>query len=659
MKDGDLLGESEPTADMRQLDGHADDEADDDGEADEDEAEEEEEDDDDAGRFLLDEDSDAPNLIPEEHPRGILAGRIEMLDKIGEGGMGTVWRGHHLKLDRAVAVKVLDESLQLRTDGRERFIREGKALALLDHRNVVRIYDCDQLPDGKLFLCMELLEGDTLRALIKSGVRPDPLEVIDIGLQICDAIEAAHKRGILHRDLTPSNVMRLGDPAKTIKVIDWGLCKYLDLFYMRAPQKYGAPPGSRLVTPLGCRFGTPEYMAPEMILRENPGPPSFCTDVYALGVVLYELLTGKHPFAFGDRKRPRPIDTFLPGFDYNDLETALRDAVCFDPEERTPNMAEMREALDMARECLLAQRATPTPSRPNHVAVAPALAPPAVLSDHVVLAPALAPPAVPAALSDHVVRALAFAPPAIPAALSEPVADSSMAGPADVAASWPATAPAAQARPRGRLVVLLALLVGVGVGAGGMLVAQRLGGADVPPADVSLMAREMHPASAAELPADRCQADMARGPAELPGPQTQPAASTPPSTTTETATPPSVPTPGRGAGEGSVRTRPAVLAAMTGSARRSGPSSRPAPAAQTFQQAMARLEPKIAGCAREADMPESPVTVQVRRKGGVLDMVKVVRLSKVHPFAICVDKIIRQAPLPASDGSVEDFTFFR
>ena len=194
--------------------------------------------------------------------------------------------------------------------------------------------------------------------------------------------------------------MRLGDPAKTIKVIDWGLCKYLDLFYMRAPQKYGAPPGSRLVTPLGCRFGTPEYMAPEMILRENPGPPSFCTDVYALGVVLYELLTGKHPFAFGDRKRPRPIDTFLPGFDYNDLETALRDAVCFDPEERTPNMAEMREALDMARECLLAQRATPTPSRPNHVAVAPALAPPAVLSDHVVLAPALAPPAVPAAL-DH------------------------------------------------------------------------------------------------------------------------------------------------------------------------------------------------------------------------------------------------------------------
>ncbi len=635
--DGDLLGEAEPRADMRQLDGHADDEADDDGEADDGEADDDgAADDDDDCHFLLDEDSDAPNLIPEDHPRGILAGRIEMLDKIGEGGMGAVWRGHHLKLDRAVAVKVLDETLQLRTDGRERFIREGKALALIDHPNVVRIYDCDQLPDGKLFLCMELLEGDTLRAVITSGVRPDPLEVIDIGLQVCDAIEAAHKRGILHRDLTPSNIMRLRDPAKTIKVIDWGLCKYLDLFYMRGRPKYGEPPGSRLVTPLGCRFGTLEYMAPEMILRENPGPPGFCTDVYALGVVLYELLTGRHPFAFGDRKHQRPIDTFLPRFDYADLETALRDALRFNPEERTPNMAELREALDMARECLLAQRAAPTPSPP---------VPPSP-----VMPPALAPPA---------------APLAVPAALSGPMVDSSTAGP-EVAANTceplPAPASAPQTRPRGRLVVVLALLVGVGVGAGGMLVAQGLGGAaDMPSADASafamIPARDTPRASPAEQLAERCQADVARSPAELPGSQghTQTAVGTPPPPTAKDTT------PGR-AGEDTtprVRTRPAVLAAVTGSARQPATSSRPAAAAQTFQQAMARLEPKIRGCAREADMPESPVTVQVRRKGGALDMVKVVKLSKVHPFAICVDRIVRQAPLPASDGAVEDFTFFR
>ena len=134
---------------------------------------------------------------------------------------------------------------------------------------------------------MELLDGETLRALIKRGVRPDPLEVIDVGLQVCEATRAAHERGILHRDLTPSNIIRLRDPARTIKVIDWGLCKYLDLFYVRSPPRYGEPPGSRLVTPYGCRVGTPDYMAPELLRREIPGAPSCCTDVYALAVVLF------------------------------------------------------------------------------------------------------------------------------------------------------------------------------------------------------------------------------------------------------------------------------------------------------------------------------------------------------------------------------------
>ena len=346
-----------------------------------------------ADSLMLDEDSDAPNLVPEERPRGILAGRIEMLDKIGEGGMGAVWRGYHLKLDRPVAVKVLDETLQLRADGRERFIREGKALALLDHPNVVRIYDCDQLADGKLYLCMELLDGETLRELINAGERLDALEVIRIGLQICDAIESAHSRGILHRDLTPSNIIRLRDPSRTIKVIDWGLCKYLDLFYFRSTLKYGSPPGSRMVTPLGCRFGTPEYMAPEMILRENPGPPSFGTNVYALGVVLYEQLTGRHPFKPGDRRQPRPIRELIPGFDYDDLESALRNALRFNPEERTPTMATLREDLELARDCVVAQREdaeqTAAASLPVPVPAAGCVISPAVDTSPVVAAPGI------------------------------------------------------------------------------------------------------------------------------------------------------------------------------------------------------------------------------------------------------------------------------
>jgi len=132
--------------------------------------------------LLLDEDEGAPNLVPEGHPQRVLAGRIEIVDKIGEGGMGAVWRGLHLKLERVVAVKILDETLQLRPDGRERFIREARALALLSHRNVVTIYDCDELPDGKLYLCMELLAGETLREIIKRRQPLDPLEVIDAGM---------------------------------------------------------------------------------------------------------------------------------------------------------------------------------------------------------------------------------------------------------------------------------------------------------------------------------------------------------------------------------------------------------------------------------------------------------------------------------------------
>lgn len=614
--------ETDPVADAERGEAEPDD-ADNEGHDDEGH-----DDDDDADHFLLDEDSDAPNLVPEVQPRRLLAGKIEMLDKIGEGGMGAVWRGHHLNMDRAVAVKVLDETLQLRADGRERFIREAKALALLDHRNVVRIHDCDQTPDGKLFLCMELLEGETLRALIRRGVRLDPLEVIDVGLQVCEATRAAHERGILHRDLTPSNIIRLGDPARTIKVIDWGLCKYLDLFYVRSPPRYGEPPGSRMVTPYGCRFGTPDYMAPEMLRREGPGAPSFCTDVYALSVVLFELLTGRLPFVNGDHKKPRPIRSLLPAFESPELETALRDALRFNPDERTQTMAELHEALDLARECLLAQRE------------------PAAVSSPVAPLAAIEPAVLPAA-------------PALPVARFAEVAASTYEalpmGLAGVAANaceaLPSPASVAPTRPRGRLAgVALSLVLGVVLGVGGTLGAQylvdtRVPAADVPsPALAASLALESARASAAELRAGRCEAEAAN---MSPAPDMSPSPTTPSRPTATTSPEPQIRAP--------------VLATVEGSVPR--PATRPRPAAvaapPTFQQAMARIEPKIRDCARKAGLAEAPTTVQVRRKDGALDTVRVLKLTKEHPFSICVDQTVRKATLPPGTSPIEAFTFFQ
>ena len=303
-----------------------------------------------------DDDPDAPNLVPESGPSPrVLPGGIEVRELLGEGGMGKVYLAYHLRLRCDLAVKVLNPELNLRVDSQERLLREGLVLASIQHENIVRVHHCDKTPDGQLFIVMELLRGENLRELRARVGEMDALAVVKIGLGICRALEVAHSFGVIHRDLTPSNVMVLHEPDGLVKVIDFGVCRLQDTFHARHSQRYAEPPGSRMATPAGVQLGNPEYMAPEL-LREPFVSPNARTDVFSVAVVLFELLTDKHPFRHGDRKRARSVRELMPEFEYIELEQALGSALISDPEHRTQTMAELRDALELAHDCILAQR---------------------------------------------------------------------------------------------------------------------------------------------------------------------------------------------------------------------------------------------------------------------------------------------------------------
>jgi serine/threonine protein kinase len=315
-----------------------------------------------------DDDPDAPNLVPEAGPSPcVLPGGIEMRRLIGEGGMGKVYLAYHLRLRCDLAVKVLNQELELRVDSQERLLREGLVLASIQHENIVRVHHCDKTPEGQLFIVMENLQGENLRQLRARVGEMDALAVVKIGLQICRALEVAHSFGVIHRDLTPSNVMVLHEPDGLVKVIDFGVCRLQDTFHARHSQRYAEPPGSRMATPVGVQLGNPEYMAPELFIPEPFVSPNARTDVFSVAVVLFELLVGERPFRHGDRTRARSVRELMPEFEYIELEQALGSALIIDPEHRTQTMADLRDALELAHDCILAQRGedpdAPSPRR--------------------------------------------------------------------------------------------------------------------------------------------------------------------------------------------------------------------------------------------------------------------------------------------------------
>jgi len=262
----------------------------------------------------------------------VVADRYAIVKKLGEGGMGAVYLGEHVKMGRKSAIKVMNPSMAADADAISRFNREASNASRISHPNVCQIYDFGETPDGIIYLAMEYIEGAALTDIIeREGALPPP-RAVRILRQSADALAAAHDLGIVHRDLKPDNIMivQARDGADVVKVVDFGIAKAVA----------GDEAGQK-VTKTGLVVGTPEYMSPEQLSGDKLDGRS---DIYSLGLVFYRMLTGVLPFQadsaqetmikrLTDEPMPlasaRPDIAFPPG-----LQAVLDRALARTPSER-------------------------------------------------------------------------------------------------------------------------------------------------------------------------------------------------------------------------------------------------------------------------------------------------------------------------------------
>ncbi|NIM01109.1 MAG: protein kinase [Acidobacteria bacterium] len=280
-------------------------------------------------------------------------------EKLGEGGMGEVYAAEDTKLGRQVALKILPEKMAGAPERLERFEREAKAVAALNHPNIVTIHSVEEA-GGHHFITMELVEGKTLAELLLKGALPLD-SFLEVALSLTDALNAAHGRGITHRDLKPANVMVGGEDGR-IKVLDFGLSKIRGL---EQPQENTVTAAATL-TQQGVILGTVPYMSPEQLQGK---PVDHRSDIFSLGIMLYEMATGRRPFQ-GEtsvdlissilRDVPRPVTEVkvdLP----RDLGRIVRRCLEKDPQRRYQSVQDIRTELqDLDRES--AKTTTTTPS---------------------------------------------------------------------------------------------------------------------------------------------------------------------------------------------------------------------------------------------------------------------------------------------------------
>jgi serine/threonine-protein kinase len=286
--------------------------------------------------------------------------RIEGL--VAMGGIAAVFRASKLGTGQEVAIKILHPEAEDMPELIERLEREAVAGKHIYHPNVAAVHEIDKLDDGSWFLVQEFIRGKTLREHIDGGPMP-PERAAKIARQLAAALNAAHDLGIIHRDVKPRNIMLLDDPADQVKLIDFGLAKVpIDRLAVAGENTRNS------LTQAGVVFGTVAYMAPEAALGMRVIDRR--ADLYALGVILYEMLSGKHPFTatepaalFAQHRKaaPPPIAERSPGIEVPPaLEAVVRRLLEKDPDERYPYARSVMVALD----AVLEERKPPPPEIP-------------------------------------------------------------------------------------------------------------------------------------------------------------------------------------------------------------------------------------------------------------------------------------------------------
>ena len=280
----------------------------------------------------------------EPHPLiGQTLGKYRITRLIGSGGMGAVFEASHESINQRVAVKVLHAKLTADPEAVQRFMKEAKTTSMVHHVGLVRVFDFGQLPDGAAYMMMEYLEGESLRARLATVNKLEVVDSLRITRQIAAALAAAHEKGIVHRDLKPENVLLCPDPetpsGERAKVLDFGIAKVIE------------PDGEVMKTTTGAILGTPTYMSPEQC--RGVGNVTEKADVYSLGAMLYQMISGRPPFVgqgAGDLiamhiiETPTPLRELMPGVS-PDVETLVHQMLIKKPDER-PSMRQVLQALE-------------------------------------------------------------------------------------------------------------------------------------------------------------------------------------------------------------------------------------------------------------------------------------------------------------------------